>query len=968
MVIFKNAGTAIIILLVFLSFSIIGDLTVVDDAQSPKVTVASQNGLVGYWMLDEGAGTVAGDSSGNGNDGLVYNPVWTTGKFGNALQFDNTAYKRVYTPHTISLITKNAVTVSAWVQPAGPSGDHQVILAKWYDESSNFIGSYVLELQPTGVTPQFVVRRSGDLLVQTAVSSTNLVAGQWTHVTGTYDGATIKIYVNGALTGSVALAGVINLGSQPVMIGAHSYGSAIDQNIFNGKIDDVKLFNRTLSQEEISLEYSNGATCVSPTAGMVVSADTVLCPGTFILPYGIDIASSNIKLACFNTVLQRQSPSDPSSAIYIRPGLSNILVSGCEIRDFSSGIYANGTGIGQNKIRILNNSLTNVAQGVYLRNADNSEVGYNLIGGIYYGIGVYNDRYSTSSTNISIHDNSIVISSGPGSAIITEYTDASKIENNTIFGGDNGIYLFMSSNNHVYNNSVDYTRSGGTGINLKGTSDFNNIVNNSFRHNYYGIRADNIQFLPDPVFYISDYNNFTGNNVTDNTNGADIGTSLPGTVNNKAWYNNFERNSNWQASGFGLFNITINGKGRGNYWDDALNLCIYDTNGDGYGDAGTQYPYSNANGARASVFDWAPKTQKAPTCGDGCCWGETCSSCPGDCGACPVICGMYGCQAGETCSSCPSDCGSCGGYSGGGTRSCPYVHVWDGKEFVMDNDIMPAGNPNEVTDYYKLMKPLQEKDGKYLLKIVDSEDETSWMDKLSLIVVDHPAGTKIAPTPEGKILIYSEPVGPKAAVDASGKDVRELVSSVGNGDYYGKRGDSLVLEFEQAEAKDGARLIMRTDLKCPPLYSAKSLHISVMSNGEWVKIGVVHPHQLWDEWAVEIPAELLGAKTPRVKVEWTQDHKLDFIGLDVSKQKDVKVVELEPMKAVHSNKGDVLRELMTSDGRYAITKLDEEIALEFAYPGKASGERSFVFVSEGYYKPNLPPSQSEQMIRIGAYK
>lgn len=54
------------------------------------------------------------------------------------------------------------------------------------------------------------------------------------------------------------------------------------------------------------------------------------------------------------------------------------------------------------------------------------------------------------------------------------------------------------------------------------------------------------------------------------------------------------------------------------------------------------------------------QVRKGYCCGDSVCSaGESCLSCPGDCGECPVVCGQHGCQEGETCESCPDDCGSC---------------------------------------------------------------------------------------------------------------------------------------------------------------------------------------------------------------------------------------------------------------------------------------------------------------------
>lgn len=653
-----------------------GDLELARIPASPTVVLSEQFGLTGYWMMDENTGIAAYDSSGNGNTGqLRYGPTWVWGKFGPALQFDSAAYKHVYVPNSASLSTPKGVSVSAWVYANGQNArnDHQVILAKWYDEGSNFIGSFVLELQPNGATPQFVVRRAGDLLVQTAVSSTNIPVNQWYYVTGTYDGSTIKIYVNGALTGSVAMAGSINQGSQPVIIGAHSYGSIEDVNIFNGIIDDVKLFNRALTPEEVNYEFIKGAiSCTNPTAGLTLTSDTVLCPGTFVLPAGINIAASNIKVICHNTVIEGQSGIGQNKGMNLSAGLTNIVVYGCEFRNLAYGIFASHLGGKQSNIHVLDNTFGTVYEAVRFWNADNVEAAYNLVEADALGVGFYNSP-NTYSDSVSIHDNSIALT-GSGAGINVEYTQNSHVERNAITGGYTGIYVFMSSNNFVRGNTISYMGSGGKALNLIGASSYNTIEANNFHHNYYGIYAANIQLLPDPTYYLSDYNQFFNNNVTDNWYGADITWSnFPFSINNKAWYNNFERNSHWIASGQGMFNTTIAGKGRGNYYDDIGGLCIFDANGDGYGDYGPQYPYSNANGARSYVVDWAPKTPKTPRCGDNCCYGgETCTSCPGDCGTCNPVCGDGACNNGETCGSCSIDCGACGGGGGACYDKTPY--------------------------------------------------------------------------------------------------------------------------------------------------------------------------------------------------------------------------------------------------------------------------------------------------------
>ena len=79
-------------------------------------TAFAEDSLVGWWEFEEGGGSTAGDSSGNGNDGtLVNGPVWTSGIIGGALEFDGTD-DRVSVPDDGSLDISGAITVSIWLK------------------------------------------------------------------------------------------------------------------------------------------------------------------------------------------------------------------------------------------------------------------------------------------------------------------------------------------------------------------------------------------------------------------------------------------------------------------------------------------------------------------------------------------------------------------------------------------------------------------------------------------------------------------------------------------------------------------------------------------------------------------------------------------------------------------------------------------------------------------------------------
>ncbi|MHC4629535.1 MAG: hypothetical protein ACYTDV_21380 [Planctomycetota bacterium] len=89
--------------------------------------------LVGWWRLDDGSGTTATDSSGNGNDGtLTGGPTWALGRLSGALEFDGVD-DYVEVPHAQILTVDNEVTVMAWVNTPRyevPGAGYQGIIAK----------------------------------------------------------------------------------------------------------------------------------------------------------------------------------------------------------------------------------------------------------------------------------------------------------------------------------------------------------------------------------------------------------------------------------------------------------------------------------------------------------------------------------------------------------------------------------------------------------------------------------------------------------------------------------------------------------------------------------------------------------------------------------------------------------------------------------------------------------------------
>ncbi len=166
-----------------------------------NVPVTVQNtasaGLVGAWAFDEGSGTTASDQSGRGNTGTLANASWTTGgKFNNALSFNGTnAWVTVPDSATLDLTT--GMTLEAWVRPT-VTGSWRTVVMK--EQSGNLV--YGLYANTSTNRPRVGDLRGGTL--RTLDGPTQLPTATWSHLAATYDGANLRLFVNGAQVSQLA--------------------------------------------------------------------------------------------------------------------------------------------------------------------------------------------------------------------------------------------------------------------------------------------------------------------------------------------------------------------------------------------------------------------------------------------------------------------------------------------------------------------------------------------------------------------------------------------------------------------------------------------------------------------------------------------------------------------------------------------------------------------------------------------
>jgi hypothetical protein len=202
------------------------------------------NGLLGYWKFDEGNGNVTMDSSGNNNTGILNGTAtWVDGKYGKALSFDGVD-NYIAVSQSSSLDIANSASITAWIYPiaSSPTG---VIFSRWYDGTEPDRG-IVLQLLPDAYF--FAVIDDNNHLNVPFTFESN----KWYYLAATWDGSFSRVYVNGMEVGNKTTSGSFT--NQNMGLGI---GSDINpfQWYFNGTIDEVMMYNRSLSANEIMLHY-----------------------------------------------------------------------------------------------------------------------------------------------------------------------------------------------------------------------------------------------------------------------------------------------------------------------------------------------------------------------------------------------------------------------------------------------------------------------------------------------------------------------------------------------------------------------------------------------------------------------------------------------------------------------------------------------------------------------------------------
>jgi hypothetical protein len=215
----------------------------VDNSAPPAPTPVAAYGF------EEANGASVTDATGKGHTGTLTNATrTTTGKNGRALSFNGTSAS-VSIPDANDLDLTTGMTLEAWVNPTNNTGWRTAILKERPSDLAYalYAGGVTTPLATlTSATPGYA--EAG------GIAGSAPPTNAWTHLAGTYDGATLKLYRNGTLIVSTPWTGAITTSNGPLKLG----GNAVWGEWFAGQLDDVRVYNSALTPAQIQADMNTG--------------------------------------------------------------------------------------------------------------------------------------------------------------------------------------------------------------------------------------------------------------------------------------------------------------------------------------------------------------------------------------------------------------------------------------------------------------------------------------------------------------------------------------------------------------------------------------------------------------------------------------------------------------------------------------------------------------------------------------
>lgn len=224
----------------------------------------SREGLVAEWKFDEGAGNILHDSSGNGNDGIIYGATWLETNEGYVLQFDG-INDYVDIPYT-SLENLASGTIIARIKVDSNIGE--TIIAKQHNNVNTYgvfsIGYSCNSIGWPNAGTSGKLYYHGHNSITEASSSSTIDIGQWYNVANVFTNTYTKFYIEGSLDNTLNGDYSIPSDANPTATSIGAWLGPSGGRYFTGVIDEIRIYNRALTADEIKANYEAYLTTPTP--------------------------------------------------------------------------------------------------------------------------------------------------------------------------------------------------------------------------------------------------------------------------------------------------------------------------------------------------------------------------------------------------------------------------------------------------------------------------------------------------------------------------------------------------------------------------------------------------------------------------------------------------------------------------------------------------------------------------------
>ncbi len=560
-------------------------------------------------------------STGPSNHGIVAGAAWnaTGGHDGwGAYEFDGNTGEKIVTPKTDVMQT---FTYSAWIKPhPKASGSIGEVISK-----RSFYASGTTDLpvafwtDDAADTVHCRLSDGFDYVFDSSVSAA-ITPDVWNHVSCTYENPHLAIYVNGVKIAENDTPVTLSSNIRQYTIGeaAYEYAGGTGLSTFNGTIDDVLILNRSLSAEQVKALYENKTdlivsqetsvddtwqACVTPNDGYEDGAEA--CSNTVVVNDGcIDgdgdgAYSYSSLLGCSGF----RDCDDSNSSLYPPYDDMSItqdtwLCNGTYQVNDSGTVGVVLSGLNGVSLTCLGTTLVGNSSGAGFRsshagvlitgcNASNYSVNYRFWSGSATEIQNSTSWYGNQAIYFSSGSNNV--SGFTSYYSLTQALYLSGVSGNNItdsalyYGRSTGVYLLSGANNNFFMNLSVINHTSSVYIFNSNGNTFRNCTLQGNSSLYKGIEMKGAS--SDNLFY---YDSIFG---------------TYGILATSELSDNHFNTTHWNGTDY---------VAHGNYWGDILSLDIYDSDYDGFGDSGPDYPYNSTNGGNVNVnvVDWGPITTK----------------------------------------------------------------------------------------------------------------------------------------------------------------------------------------------------------------------------------------------------------------------------------------------------------------------------------------------------------------------